>query len=72
MKTATAQDVIVIRDQDFHGFFGHYIYIDIPSNDPTLLPKGLLYEGKLYGLSGHNTDTGTAAYATGKKIAVAL
>jgi len=68
MKTATALDVILVRDPGDYGFFGHYIYTGIPDNDPTKLPKGIMYDGKAYGLSSHNTDTGSAAYASGIQI----
>jgi hypothetical protein len=53
---------------EYDGFFGHYIDVPMKDNDPSKLPGGIWYDGRLYGLSGHNTDLCKAAYATGKPI----
>ncbi len=55
---------------EYKGFFGDYIDVPMPENDPRQLPKAIEYKGQVYGLSGHNTDLGKAAYATGKKVAI--
>ena len=55
---------------EYTGFFGDYIDVPMPENDPRKLPGAIEYKGQVYGLSGHNTDLGKAAYATGKKVAI--
>jgi len=72
MNKAIALEAITLLPQSCQGFFGKYIYISIPNNDPTELPGGLEVDGVQYGLCGHNTDLGTAAYADGKKTAKPL
>jgi hypothetical protein len=54
---------------EYKGFFGDYADVNMPDNDPRKLPKAIRLHGRVYGLSGHNTDLGKASYATGRVIA---
>ena len=69
MKEAIRVDGAILILAEYTGFFGQYVDIAIPENDPRNLPKAIIYNGQTHGLSGHNTDRGKAAYATGKKVA---
>jgi len=67
MKAQEIADAVPIL-AEYDGFFGKYIDVPIPGNDPRKLPKAIKFNGQVFGLSGHNTDLGKAAYATGKKV----
>lgn len=71
MKAKAINDAIIIIAA-YPGFFGDYIDVHMVENNPRLLPKAIIHNGKVYGLSGHNTDLGKASYATGKAVGIKI